>query len=81
MYEREQRLQTIENKKKEMKEREEKLFFFDRFEEFEVAKADKELAWRKKLPSRPYRRITIKPKAVVSDDYIPPEIGGGRKSA
>lgn len=74
MYQRELRREAVLMKKKEMEEEEEVLFFFEREEDYERQKENKIQEWRRKLPSRPHRRITLKPKATVEDSYVPPTV-------
>ena len=74
LYNRESRIEEIKRRKREFEEREKKLFFFERQDEFEQFKEDKILAWRKQLPRRTWTKpITRKKREVVSDNYIPPE--------
>ena len=75
MYNRESRIDEISRRKKEFEEREKKLFFFERQEEFEAFREDKILEWKKKLPPRTWsKKITYQKKEVVSDSYVPPEV-------
>jgi small subunit ribosomal protein S27 len=61
--------------KKEMAEKEEKMFFFEREQEYERTKESSKLRWRKTLPKYNWKgRITLKPKETVSDDYVPPTV-------
>ena len=75
LYKKEARIKELQRIKKEFEEKEKKLFFFERQEEFDTFKEDKILAWKRKLPPRTWGpRINRKKKEVVSDSYIPPEV-------
>ncbi len=75
MYKREARREAVARKSRELAEKEERLFFFDRQEEFELLKEERELAWKKKLPPRTWTpRLTLKPRKLVSADYVPPTV-------
>jgi len=76
-YRNEARREEVTRRQKEMVGQEEKLFFFDRQEEFEQRKEEREINWKIKLPPRTWtRRIKLKKKESVKDDYVPPDVKG-----
>ena len=63
MYLKESRLAEISRKQTEMEKEEEKLFFFDRLNEYESRKEQKKKEWRKTFPPQNWKgRITLKPR-------------------
>ena len=77
MYEKELRLEKLDQLKRDLAEKEERLFFFDNFEDMERHKNKKFAKWTKTFP--PKSGIKVPRKETVKDDYVPPEIGVGRK--
>ena len=72
----EARREEVMRKRAEMAEKEERLFFFDREREYELAKTEKLERWRRTLPKWTWgSRITLKKKEeVAKDDYVPPTV-------
>ena len=72
----EARREEVMRKRAEMAEKEERLFFFDREREYELAKTEKHERWRRTLPKWTWgSRITLKKKEeVAKDDYVPPTV-------
>ncbi len=69
----ESRREAIERKRREMQEKEERLFFFEREADYETQKEVKRQAWLKKMPRYTWKtKITLKKKETVSTDYVPP---------
>lgn len=74
-YQREAKKEEILRMKQSLEEKEEKLFFFEKKDELDKIKEEKEQAWSKTKPSRSWGRITLKPRKAVPKDYTPPEMG------
>jgi len=77
LYRDEARRVEVLRRQREMKEEEERLFFFERQYEYERRKEERERQWKKKLPPRTWtRKISLKKKETVKDDYVPPDLSG-----
>jgi len=72
MYRKELRRQKLEQTKKELTEKEEKLFFFENFDQMEREKVHKYNQWASTFP--PKSGIKMPVKETVKDDYVPPEM-------
>ena len=72
LYLKESRLQSLEEKKKEIAKQEEKLFFFDNYSDMEKKKTQKFIKWRSTWP--PKTGIRMPPKEEVKEDYVPPQV-------
>merc|ERR1712029_558456 len=79
IYQRELRQQKLEETRREMALKEEKLFFFDEYERMEKEKVRKYREWQRTWPKA--TGIKMPEREVIKDDYIPPTIEKGRKNA
>ena len=63
------RIESIEQTKKELASVEEKLFFFDKMDSYEMEKVEKHQAWAKSLPRTGWnmvRDVILKTKSILS---------------
>ena len=79
LYQTEQRQLRLEEARRDLAAEEEKLFFFDNYENMEREKIRKFNEWRSTWPAFK-SGIKMPEKEVVKDDYIPPTIRKGSRS-
>ena len=73
MYLIESRKEEIARKKRELEERERKLFFFENEAKWDSEQDEKVARMRRTATPKTWQRITLKPKEVVADDYVSPD--------